>query len=134
MRRIGLLPLVFSALSLAGCGGVSSPSQNQTQTFTGTVMPGGTGPVHQFNVSRNGEMSVRMTSVTPTASSILGTLVSQSLNGTCNVALGNEPFTGLNRDVLQLPVQKATYCVQLYESNVSRLTQAQTYTIQVSYP
>lgn len=124
--------LVACPLLLAGCGGVTNPSQNRTQSFSGTVPVGGFGPSHEFRVDRNGEMSVRMTAVAPTSVTILGTQVTQSLNGTCNSLIAREPFTGLNRDVLQMPANRGTYCVTMYDS--SGLTQPQTYTIQVSYP
>ena len=131
MRRLAPLLVVLSALE-ASCGGVSSPSQNRTSTFSGTVQVGSFGPNHPFSVDKNGEMSVRMTAVSPASVTVLGTQLTQSVSGSCNSLITREPFTGLNRDVLQFPVNKGNYCVTMYDSG--GLTQAQNYTIQVSHP
>src|SRR3981189_3224109 len=62
--------VLLAAVLAAGCGGIVDPSQNQIETFTGTIAPGGQsqpGP-HGFSASKTGEISVKVTQITPSSS------------------------------------------------------------------
>ena len=50
------MALTLAAVLAAGCGGIVDPSQNKTDTFTGTIAPGGQGPAHGFAASKTGSL------------------------------------------------------------------------------
>ena len=122
----------LAGLLAIGCGGISSPSQNQQETFTGTLQVGGN-VRFPVNVSNNGEFSVKITQLSPTVTAIVGTLWAQGSN--CEGAqLQVNNFSTLNTPALVGAIyQKGAYCVAIYDS-ISSLTVAQTFTIVVSHP
>lgn len=122
--------LILAGLAGISCGGVSSPSQNQQETFTGTLQVGG---VVRFpvNVSNGGEFSVKITQLSPTATAIVGTLWAQG--GNCEFALQQNSFTTLNTPALVGAIfQKGAYCVAIFD--VGALAVAQNFTLVVSHP
>ena len=124
-----------SALALAGlltmsCGGVTSPSQNQQETFSGTLQIGGAArfPV---NVANTGEFSVKITALSPTATAFVGTLWAQGSN--CELGIQQNNFSTLNSPALVGAVlQKGAHCVAIFD--VGALTVAQTFSLVVSHP
>src|SRR5207244_3441590 len=56
---------LFVVGAAASCGGPTDPSQNKTETFTGSVQPFGVGAVHPFNVPNLGEITVSVTAISP---------------------------------------------------------------------
>jgi hypothetical protein len=125
--------VLLTALLVTGCGGLTDPSKNQVDPFTGTVPVGGNGPVHLFNVSKTGELSVRLTALSPTATTVVSVIYGQAVSGAC-AALSENDFVGLNTgDTFQGQIQKGSYCIQVADPYI-RLTVAQTYTITVSHP
>ncbi|PYR09512.1 MAG: hypothetical protein DMG00_13625, partial [Acidobacteria bacterium] len=105
---------------------------NTTETFTGTVAPGGNGMVHSFNVSNTGEFSVKVTAMTPTFNSFFGTFLGIVQSGNCSLfqqntlsIVGSQSLTG--------PIfQKGTYCVFVFD--VGTMTMSENYTLTVSHP
>lgn len=130
-----LLALVLGAL-LAGCSGINSPSNNANETFSGTVTPetgATTAPItHGFTVDKSGEMSVRVTAITPNNATLIGLALGQQISGGCPLITRSD-LSGLNRDVLVYPIyQKGGYCIQVY--NGGGVSASQNYTIQVNHP
>ena len=132
--RVGFGPafvLAVAGLLTISCGGISSPSQNQQDTFSGTLDVGGvrTFPV---NVANNGEFSVKITALSPTATAIVGTAWAQGSN--CEgIRLQVNNFSTLNSPALVGAIfQKGAYCVAVFDS--VGLTVAQNFTIIVSHP
>lgn len=126
-----MLVTAFMVTLLTGCGGVANPSNNVVETFSGTVTPTSQPVSHSFSANRNGEMSVRFTAITPNNASLIGVLVGQVFSGLC------QPFNrmdgaGLNRDVLVSPINRGSYCIQVF--NGGGVAAAQNYTLQVSHP
>src|SRR5476651_251269 len=90
----------FSAalvLALAGaisisCGGIVDPSQNQSQTFTGQVQPGGSS-AQKFSSPKTGEIAVKVGTLTPASTQFIGVEWVQAGDGSCNGAqLFNNQF------------------------------------------
>ena len=129
-RFVTALPLV-AALLAGGCSGITDPSKNTVESFSGTVTVLGAATTHNFSVGKNGEVSVRLTSITPNSASLLGTAIGQQFSGGCTTVAVNN-FTGLNKDTFAGPIQKGAWCVQVFDSGT--LSAAQNYTIQVSHP
>jgi hypothetical protein len=126
-----ILSVSLAALFLTGCGGLTDPSKNQVTPFSDVVPNDGQGPVHLFSASKTGELSVRLTALSPTPSAVVGVIYGQPSGGACGYLTSND-FVGLNRDVLQFQIQKGNYCIQVYDSGY--LAVSQNYTIQVSHP
>jgi len=120
----------------AACGGITDPSQNQTQTFSGVLNHGDPIKFYPFTSSKTGEVSAKFTALAPVSNVLLGVLLAQAGGGgSCagDLALVNRTdFAQLNVSVFlgQLPGRQ--YCLGVYESQP--LTQAATYTVVVSYP
>lgn len=133
MQIVGALALTGALLS--GCGGVNSPSNNNTETFNGTVtsQTGATEPAitHLFSVGRTGEMSVRLTAIAPNQATLIGLTLGEQINGGC-AAFNRNDFTGLNRDVFITPIQRGNFCIQVF--NGGGVTVPTTYTLQVNHP
>jgi hypothetical protein len=126
-----ILAISLAALLLTACGGVTDPSKNQVEIFSGSVGLLAYGPVHVFNVSKTGELSVRVTSLTPTAAAVIGLIYGQPSGGSC-APLTSANLVGLNRDVFQGQIQKGSWCIQPYDSGF--LTAPTNYTLQISHP
>ena len=120
----------------AGCGGITDPSQNQTQTFSGVLNHGDPIKFYGFTSSKTGEISAKFTALTPISNVIVGMLLAQAgSGGSCAGDLGlvnRNDFAQLNTSVFLGQLPGAQYCLGVYESQT--LTQATNYTIVVSYP
>ena len=123
---------VVILLACLGCGSVTDPSKNQTETFTGTVAPGGQGTVHRFNVPNGGEYTVKVTSMTPTFNSFFGTFLGIVQGNDCGLFQQNT-FSTVGAQSLAGPIfQKGTYCVFIFD--VGTMSTTETYTMTVSHP
>lgn len=132
------LPRVVLGLGVAlsiGCSGVSTPSSNTTETFSGTIAVAGFGAVHPFTATKTGEFTVTVTAISPDGSARIGILYGQAVSGGCAAitsflaGVGSVPFN-------ELGIQQGNYCVQLYDptNTVNALTRAENYTVTVSHP
>jgi hypothetical protein len=124
--------LVLAALAASNCGGVTDPSKNTTETFTGTVAPGGRGTIHPVNISNTGEYAVKVTSMTPTFNSVFGTWLGIMQGNDCGLFQQNT-FSIVGSQSLSGPIfQKGTYCVFVFD--VGTMTTNENYTLTVSHP
>jgi len=132
IRLIAAATLVIVLVCL-GCGSVTDPSKNTTETFTGTVAPGGrSDKIHSFNVPNGGEFTVKVTSMTPTFNSFFGTFLGIIQGNDCGLFQQNQ-FSTVGAQSLAGPIfQKGTYCVFLFD--VGTMTTTETYTLTVSHP
>lgn len=130
--RLPVLAPAVCLLALTGCG-ISSPSNNMVENFSGSVAPGGSAS-HNFSVTRSGgEIQVTITALGPSPSAFMGVAVGQPVTGGCSPLLGYVNNTALlNRQALGGPIDKGTYCVAIYDPGT--LTATQTYTLRVSHP
>src|SRR5262245_12190245 len=130
---IRIAAVVCLAAMVSTCGGVSSPSQNQVQTPSGTVSSGGAGPVHTFTVSKVGEFFVTITALAPDQNIFLGVIYGQPVTGGCGQFQVN-PQAHLNAQALGGQIEKGTYCVQVVDVGFVSPTTPTTYTLRLSYP
>lgn len=130
--RAALLLSVAGALSVS-CGGIIDPSQNQVETFSGTIAVGGNTP-HGFSASKTGEISVKITALSPVSSTIVGVLWAQASNdGTCNGSiLQNNSFGQLNVPAISGQIISGRYCIVMYDAGF--FTVPENYTVTVSHP
>jgi len=131
-RRLAAALFALCVLPLGACGGISSPSSNTTDQFSGTLQLGGTNS-HTFSVQKTGEFEIRLTALAPAANTIVGVAFGQVFNSACEILPGYQNnFAQLNRSALAGPISKGTYCVIVFDSGL--LTQVVTYTLAVSRP
>jgi hypothetical protein len=130
--RAALLLGLAGAFSVS-CGGIIDPSQNQMETFSGTLAVGGSNP-HSFSVSKTGEISVKITALAPVSQTLAGVLWAQASNdGTCNGnILQNNNFAQLNVPAISAQIISGKYCIVVYDAGY--FTAAETYTVLVSHP
>ena len=130
----------LAALALAGftaaCGGIVDPSQNTTDTFSGTIYHGDAIKFFPFSSSKTGEISVKFTALTPVSNVLMGVLVAQANgDGSCTGDLGlvqQNNFAQLNLPSISGQILGRRYCLGVYESQP--LTQTETFTVTVSHP
>jgi hypothetical protein len=130
---IRIAAVVSLAAMLSGCGGVSSPSSNQSQNFTGSVSSGGVGPVHTFTVSKVGEFFVTITQLAPDQNIFMGVVFGQQVGGGCTQTQANYA-AHVNTQALGGQIEKGTWCVQVGDIGQVSTTTPTTYTLRVSYP
>jgi len=130
VRCVAVVLGIAGALTL-GCGGITTPSNNQTESFSGTLEPRGT-KSHAFNVSRSGEFSAKLTAWGPNSNILAGLAWTLgNSDGSCSGLL-QQNFVALNAQGLVGAVVPGKYCVAIYD--LGNMTANQTYTVTVSHP
>jgi len=132
-RFAGALALAVAGCSMIGCHGITSPSSNTVDPFSGTLAPQG-GAGHFFTASKTGEYIVKLTALAPTSNALIGlALVAGNNDGTCSTSIFQQNnFSSLNVQALGGQIISGKYCVLVYD--VGTITTPQTYTITVSHP
>lgn len=123
------------AVSLAACGGVTDPSQNTQTPFSGTLNPGQVNPnIFPFNVSKSGELSITVTTMTPVipTNTYFGVGFGNSISGSCQ-PLQNNLYAIVGAAAISgYPVTPGAYCAFIADEGF--FTKAETYTMVVSHP
>ena len=133
LATVALAALVV--LASISCGSVTSPSNNKTDPFGGSLSPGGSF-AFAFNSSNGGEFSMGIDSVTPANSaSFLGLIFAQPASGSsCDSfvpvqsGLGSIGHTGLTGII-----QKGPWCAIVYDPG-GAIAQTITFQAHVSHP
>lgn len=122
--------------SFAGCGGITDPSQNTNEPFSGVLNHGDPIKFHPFSTSKTGEVSAKFTALAPVSNAIVGVLLAQAAgDGNCSGDLGlinRNDFAQLNVSVFLGQLQSRRYCLGVFETQT--LTQPENYTVVVSHP
>ena len=130
--------LVAATLGAGACGGIVDPSQNQTETFSGTIPVRGQGLAHGFSASRTGEIQVKVTALTPsTSNTLVGVLwTGRNSSGTCENSLGavfgQNNFAQVGLPAISTQILSGGYCLVLYD--VGSFATTESYTVTVSHP
>src|SRR5712692_3309010 len=145
--RVHLVGFAIASVLAAGCNGPVDPANNQTQTFTGSVAPGGQDFQSNdtnnkpFNVGRNGEFSAQFVSLTPPLPGVnlcTGIAVVQMISGQCSATLldrnncavaGKQALPAATNGL----ISPGSYCVVVFDSQGAFPT-TETYTVTVSHP
>ena len=131
MKRVHLMVCCAAALVASACG-ISSPSDNASQNFSDTLKVMGIN-THQFSSGGTGEFSVKITSVSPDNTILLGLTFGQMSGANCVQFQGFNVVSRVNAPTtLSGPINKGAYCVTVYDPGT--LTQPENYTIAVSHP
>jgi hypothetical protein len=136
--RVFAACLVAATLCAAGCGGITDPSQNQTETFTGTIPVGGQSQAFGFSSPKTGEIQVKITQLTPsTSNTFVGVLwTGRNSAGNCAGSLGavfgQTNFAQVGLPAISTQILSGGYCLVLYD--VGTFTTAENFTATVSHP
>jgi hypothetical protein len=125
--------LAVACLTIAGCGGINSPSDNTVDTFSDTLPVGGVSS-KQFSASKSGELTVKLTALAPTSNGIVGLIWTQALpDGTCAGILFQvvTQVGGLSA-ISGQSIISGRYCIVIQD--ITPFTVPQTYTYTVSHP
>ena len=128
---------VLLLLTAAACGGVTSPSDNVVETFSGTIEPKPSPnyiAIHHFTTQNTGEIEVTITALAPLTNVFVATFFGRTQSDGCGFDPFNPPneFSTLNRPSIVAPITKGNWCVGIYDPGT--LTRAVTYTLTVSHP
>ncbi len=130
--RAAIVLAVAGALSVS-CGGIVDPSQNKVDTFSGTIALQGRGPAHPFSSPKTGEISVKITALSPSSNTLVGMLWAQASGpGACDGGVLQNTVAQLNIPAISNQILKGDYCIQLYDAGY--FGAAQNYTVTVSHP
>jgi hypothetical protein len=131
--RLSAFVLALAGLFTISCGGIVDPSENKTDPFAGTVQPG-SARAHWFSASSTGEIAVKILSITPASSPVLGVQwVQGGGDQTCNGGLLQvNQFATANSTAISGQILSGNYCIIMYDS--VGLTQPTNYSITVSHP
>jgi hypothetical protein len=130
--------ILLAAVLAAGCGGIVDPSQNLVEPFSGTIAPGGQGTAHGFSASKTGEISVKVTQITPSSSNtFVGVLwTGRDGNGTCagssRSIFQQNNFAQVGLPAISNQILAGSYCLTLYD--VGSFATTVSYTVTVSHP
>ena len=135
--RLPTALLVAAAVCAAGCGGIVDPSQNQVETFTGTIPVGGQSTPFGFSSAKTGEIQVKVTQMTPSSSNtVIGVLwTGRNSAGNCEGSLGvvfGQNIGSVGLPLISTQVLTGGYCLVLYDAGT--FTTTETFTATVSHP
>jgi hypothetical protein len=111
-----LLMAVSVATLLSGCSGVIDPSKNTVEPFSGTLAVGA-GVTFSYSWSRNGEIEVNLTAVTPTPTNgPIAMYIGQEDNAkNCFQLAGYSAQAIVNRKVQFGVLNKGSYCLGIFD-------------------
>jgi len=134
IRGAVVVALGLAALCTVGCKGITTPSDNQNETFSGTLQPQSEGKGHAFSVGKTGEFTAKLTAWGPNSNILAGMAwVVDDGSGSCTGGiLQRNFFVPLNSQALGGQIVSGKYCIVVFDPGT--LTAAQTYTITVSHP
>jgi hypothetical protein len=135
MRVLAATVLALAGLVTLSCGGITDPSKNTVETFSGTLLVGGQPAVHPFSASKTGEISVKVTALSPVSNTFIGLLWAQAQNdGNCaaNVQTLQQTLAQLNIPAIAGPIVSGRYCLFVYDA--VGFTAPENYTVTVSHP
>ena len=137
MRRLLSLGLSLSLLALAsaGCNDDTTdfetgPSISVTETFTGTINPGG-GSTHVFVVSGRGTITARLTAVGDDNTRIVGIALGNWTSNACQLAAANDN-SFVDAPLAASVSAAGSICARVYDSK--GVPDATTYTLEVLHP
>ena len=139
LAAVSLLSLITAGCTFGGGGGTGSTptapttptSAATTETFSGTVNPGGS-DAHNFNVAQTGgQVTVTLTAAGPPATIFMGVGVGTPSGSTCTLIAQSPPSQAGSAAVLSGTAQAGAYCVTVFD--IGNQTGPITYTVTVSH-
>jgi hypothetical protein len=126
---------LVAILGLAGLLSVacelSTPSNNKIDEISGTIPKAGS-DFREFDVTKNGELQVTITSLVPTPSASLGMAIGQPSGGSCVLIAGYLAPMVANRTQEFGFLNKGRFCLFLYDTGAMAVDT--TYAGKISHP
>jgi len=137
MRARFAAMLAVAGLITMSCGGIVDPSQNAVDTYSGAYPPGGQSAGQPFTASNGGELTVKITALSPNQSAYVGVTWAQANgDGSCGGSLGilaQNQFGQLNVPAISgARIVSGKYCIIMSDS--VGVTQTKTFTATISHP
>ncbi|MEQ1868711.1 MAG: hypothetical protein ABL961_01660 [Vicinamibacterales bacterium] len=126
-----LIATLAMAAALSTACKLSTPQDNTVDQVSGTIPVGGA-DFKTFDATKNGEIQITVTTLTPTPSASLGMYLGVPVSGACALYGSYYASVVANRTVEFGYVNKANYCVQFYDTGA--LTVPTEYTAKISHP
>ncbi len=133
LKLVRFLAAVAVSVSLAACGGVSSPSTQSSEDFSGTLDPLGQS-FKTFSASKTGELQVTLQTLTPRP--VVGFVVlalGAPANGGCSLLRYVALQAAVGTPYSSYVDIKGTYCIIVADANGILPSQV-SWTMRVSHP
>lgn len=114
-----LIALLTVAGLLSGACQLATPSNNTVDDIVGTIPLGGS-DYKEFQIKKNGELQITITSLTPTPNASLGMAIGQPSGGSCILISGYLAPMVANRTQEFGYLTKGTFCLYLYDTGQMR--------------
>jgi len=133
-KFLRLLGTVTVAASLAACGSVAAPSNSTSEDFADTLQPGGQ-VSRNFSVSKTGEMTVTLQSLTPRPVVGFVTLAVGTPAGTSCAPYGSYYVAqaAVGQQYAFPQIVKGSYCLWVADTQAI-LPQAATFAVRFTHP
>ena len=132
IRGAAVAAVAFASLLAVACKGITTPSNNQSKQFSGSLDPRGA-KNHTFDVSKTGEFTAKLTARGPNTQLLAGMAWTLASNDTtCTTGLQQNNFVILNAQGIFGQISSGKYCIIIFDPGT--LTGTQNYTITISYP
>jgi hypothetical protein len=122
---------IVAAVLAAACGSVVSPDKNKNDVFSDTLDPGGS-KVQNYSISKSGEYSITLDSLTPSVNVFLTVVFGQS-NGASCIPFSANSFSTAGKQVLAGAIYPGSYCVAVIDAT-GTLPQSVTFSVTFSHP
>lgn len=126
---------ILCALIAVSCGGIVDPSQNQTETFSGTLAVLNL-DAKAFTAAKSGEYFITLLSMSPplpsSNASVAIALVLNTTQGCSLSPIQSNSFARVGSQALSGSITAGNYCVVIQD--VGFLTATSNYSIQVQHP
>ena len=135
MRASAVVALAVAGLISLSCGGITDPSKNTVDTFSGTLTVGGPPGTHQFSASKTGEIAVKVTALSPVSNTYVGLIWLQTQSdGNCfgNTLTLGQTVGQVNLTAISNAIASGRYCLIVYDA--VGFTASENYTVTVSHP
>src|SRR5688500_2037653 len=138
LRKFSATLLLAAAIAAAGCDnevenapGPTEPNPTTTDTFTGTLNPNGA-MTHQFTVVASGDVTARITEITPDPTVKVGFVLGTVAGTTCQSSVFKDEV--LQGEALIARVSgPGTLCVRVHDPN-GYLTATLYFSLNVEHP
>lgn len=138
LRKLTATLLLSGAIVSAGCDndvenapGPSDPNPTTTDTFSGSINPNGAA-THTFNVLANGDVTARITEITPDPAIKVGFVLGTWSGNNCQTVIFKDE-AALGEALIGRVSGIGTLCVRVHDPN-GKLTTALNYKVTVEHP
>jgi hypothetical protein len=138
LRKFSATLLLAVAIAAAGCDndienapGPTDPNPTVTETFTGSITPNGAA-THQFVVLASGDVTARITEITPDPAITIGFVLGTWSGSSCQTVIFKDEVAQ-GEALIGRVTGQGVLCVRVHDPN-GKLTAPLTYSLSVEHP